>query len=352
MAKTVFNNIKIRGISGVVPKNIINNLTAHAELPDAEKKKTIKLTGISSYRKAGSDVCASDLCQKAAEMLFDNLNISPETVDAILFVTQTPDYRLPSTGCVLQDRLCCSTDTLSFDINLGCSGYIYGLYTACAMIQGGGMKRVLLLCGDTQTKLYYDKDKNVSFILGDAGTATIIDSEKNDNDIKMTLKTDGSRFDKLIVPAGAFRIPSNENTKKLVKHSDGGFRSQENILMNGMEIFNFSVTDVVKTILDFMAEEDVQVDDTDYLFLHQANKFMTDKIAKKLGFPKGKVPYSLGEFGNTSSASIPLTIAQHFSGIQHPGKAHCLLSGFGVGLSWGVVDIILKDVCCPTIGEL
>jgi 3-oxoacyl-[acyl-carrier-protein] synthase-3 len=122
--------------------------------------------------------------------------------------------------------------------------------------------------------------------------------------------------------------------------------------MNGMEIFNFSVTDVVKTIMDFMLEEDVQINDTDFLFLHQANKFMTDKISRKLGFPKEKVPYSLGEFGNTSSASIPLTIAHHFSCMQHHGKAHCLLSGFGVGLSWGVVDIILEDVCCPEIGEL
>ena len=352
MGKSKFNGIKVKGISGVVPPKKIVNLQAHPELAVSEKKKTIKLTGIHEYRKASIDVCASDLCQKAAEILFERLDIPPSTVDAILFVSQTPDHRLPSTACILQDKLSCSTSTIAFDINLGCSGFVYGLYTACSLIQGGGLKRVLLLCGDTQTKLCHDGDKNVNFILGDAGTATIIDQEDGAPEIKMELMTDGSRYDKLIVPAGGFRMPSTEDTRKLIKQADGGVRSLEHITMSGMEIFNFSVTDVVKSIHNFMKEESLDEKNTDYLILHQANKFMTDKIARKLKFPLDKVPYSLGLFGNTSCASIPLTIAYHFSQMEKTGKKKCLLSGFGVGLSWGVIDIIFDNILCPAIGEL
>ena len=352
MAKAVFKDIRVKGISGVVPKSRVNNLKAHPNLTDSEKKKTIKLTGIHEYRKAGMDICASDLCQKAAEILFKKLEISPSTVDAILFVSQTPDLRLPSTACILQYKLSCPMSTLAFDINLGCSGFIYGLYTACSLIQGGGLKRVLLLCGDTQTKLCHDEDKNVNFILGDAGTATVIDADNGAPDIKMTLMTDGSRYDKLMVPAGGFRAPSTDHTRKIKKQPDGGVRSLEHLCMDGMEIFNFSVTDVVKTIRDFMTEEGITVNETDYLILHQANKFMTDKIARKLKFPLTKIPYSLEVFGNTSCASIPLTIAYHFSQMQITEKKHCILSGFGVGLSWGVVDIIFDNIFCPPIGEL
>ena len=352
MAKAVFEEIKISGISAAVPNDIVDNMIDHPKISKEEKKKTIKLTGVSEYRKAGPDICASDLCQKAAEILFAEMDILPDTIDAILFVSQSPDYRLPSTACLLQEKLYCSKGTLAFDINLGCSGFIYGLYTACSFIQGGGLKRVLLLCGDTQTKLGYKEDKNISFILGDAGTATIIEADSGAPAITMTLMTDGSRYDKLIIPAGGFRNPSTSATREIKKRSDGGMRSEEHLCMDGMEIFNFSVTDVVKTIQSFMEEENINVNGTDYLVLHQANKFMTDKIARKLKFPLEKVPYSLELFGNTSCASIPLTIVHHFSQMESSGKKHCLLSGFGVGLSWGVVDIALDNICCPQIGEI
>ncbi|ETR74152.1 MAG: 3-oxoacyl-[acyl-carrier-protein] synthase III [Candidatus Magnetoglobus multicellularis str. Araruama] len=320
VSKSIFTNIKIKGIAGVVPKDKVVNLEAHAHLTEVEKKKAIKLTGVHEYRKASPEVCASDLCQHASEILFEHLNISPSTIDAILFVSQTPDYRLPSTSCLLQHKLSCHSNTLAFDMNLGCSGFIYGLYTACSFLQGAGLNRILLLCGDTQTKLCHSEDKNVSFILGDAGTATIIDIEKNASDIKMELMTDGSRYNKLMVPAGGFRTPSTVHTRMIKKQSDGGIRSQEHISMDGMEIFNFSVTDVVKSIRNFMNDENIDEHKTDYLILHQANKFMTDKIARKLKFSSGKVPYSLNVFGNTSCASIPITIAHHFSQHKISGK--------------------------------
>lgn len=352
MAKTTFSDISIKGIAGVVPKTRVDNMKAHPELTDSDKAKIIKLTGIREYRKAGKEICASDLCRKAAEILFEKLSITSSTIDAILFISQTPDYRLPSTACLLQNILSCPTSTLAFDINLGCSGFVYGLYTACSLIQGGGLKRVLLLCGDTQTKLCYEEDKNVNSILGDAGTAIIVEADSGAQEIKICLMTDGSRYDKLMVPAGGFRMPSTDGTRKIIKQPDGGIRSLDYIFMDGIEIFNFSVTDVVASIKSFMTEENIDVADMDYLILHQANKFMTDKISKKLRFPPEKTLYSLEEFGNTSCASIPLTIAKHFSEKIQNGQKRCMLSGFGVGLSWGVAEVFFDNICCPMILEI
>lgn len=351
MAKSVFSNIRINGIAAAVPRTVVNNIEAHSFVSIEEKQKTIKLTGMLEYRKATPAICASDLCQKAAENLFQHTNIKPSNIDSIIFVTQTPDYRMPSTACVLQSKLGCQQSTLAFDINLGCSGFIYGLFTAASFIAGGGLNHVLLLCGDTQTKLSYEKDKNVCFIMGDAGTATLISRDNDALPINMVLMTDGDRFDKLIVPAGGFRHPSSQETREIKIQSDGGYRSQEHIFMEGMEIFNFSSVEVVNTIKNFLDEHQITVDNIDYLVLHQANKFMTDKIARKLKFPTEKVLYSLDTFGNTSCASIPLTIAHHFS-TKAMDRKRCILSGFGVGLSWGVADVMFNGLCCPPISEV
>lgn len=352
MEKILFNCIKISGIAASVPKSIVDNINAHPKLSIEEKEKAIKLTGVREYRKASPDTCTSDLCQKAAEVLFKEMDILPESIDCILFVSQTPDYRLPSTACLLQDKLSCSKNIAAFDINLGCSGYIYGLYTAYSFINGGGMKRVLLLCGDTQTKLCHPEDKNVSMILGDAGTATLVEKDEQASPVIMKFMTDGSRYDKLIIPAGGCRRPSTSDTREIKRQMDGGVRSDEQLYMDGMEIFNFSVTDVIKTIQTYMEINGLSSEEFDYLILHQANKFMTDKIARKLKFPLEKVPYSLDVYGNTAGASIPLTIVHNFSKHRSLIKKHCLLSGFGVGLSWGLVDIVLDNVICPPLQEI
>ncbi len=352
MSQSSFHNISVKCISAAVPIKTVDNFAEHTWVSEEEKTKTIKLTGIKQYRKADSFICTSDLCQKAAEILLERLHIEPESVDAVLFVSQTPDYRLPSTACVLQDKLRISQKAIAFDINLGCSGFVYGLYTACCFIQGGGLKRVLLLCGDTQTKFSCPGDKSVAFILGDAGTATLIEYQKGVPDINFLLMSDGSRFDRLIVPGGGYRNPSSAETLEMSRQPDGGMRSLEHVYMDGMEIFNFSVTDVVKTIQVFMDSINIDPSQIDFLVLHQANKFMTDKIARKLRFPSEKVLYSLQIYGNTSCASIPLTIVHNFQKIKEDRVRRCILAGFGVGLSWGVVDIAFDSVLCPPVAEL
>lgn len=351
MPKSIFKNIKIRGIAATVPKNKVRNLSDHEFSSAEDRKKIVALTGVTEYRKAAPETCSSDLCKESAKALFEALKVDPKTIGGIVFATMTPDYRVPSTACILQDRLGCSNSAVAYDINMGCSGYVVGLYNACSLIQGAGLKRVLLLAGDTQTKLCYEKDKNVVFLLGDGGSATLLEAAEGVDDIKIELMNDGSRFKTLYVPAGSFRNPSTEKTRQVTERPDGGLRSDDNLYMDGMEIFKFSSTDVVKTIHAFMESERLSAEGVDYLVLHQANKFMNDKIARKLQFTPEKVPYSIQVYGNTGSASIPLTIVHNYSDMKKQEKVRCLLSGFGVGLSWGVVDITLDQLYCPPVIE-
>jgi 3-oxoacyl-[acyl-carrier-protein] synthase III len=351
MARSVFKGVKIKGVAGAVPQMRVNNLTDHLFCSEEDRKKIVELTGVSGYRKASMDLCASDLCVAAARQLWQGLHQDFSSIDGIVLATMTPDYRVPSTACVLQDRLKCATSVVAYDINMGCSGYVVGLYNACALIQGAGLKRVLLLAGDTQTKLCHPQDKNVTFILGDGGTATLLEADEEADEITIELMTDGSRFQNLYVPAGGFRKPSDDTSRQVRARPDGGLRSDDHLYMNGMEIFKFSSTDVVKSLASFMEKGNLSPDQISYLFLHQANKFMNDKIASKLKFPKDKVPYSIGSYGNTGSASIPLTIAHHLSQHGSSGRKRSLLCGFGVGLSWGVIDVVLDDIYTPPIIE-
>src|SRR5262245_31106710 len=227
MAKSVFEGVRIAGVAGAVPRGKVDNLADHAFVPAEDRKKIVDLTKVASYRKASPEVCTSDLCVAAATTLLPALQLRPDEIDAIVFATMTPDYRVPSTACVLQDRLGCGTGTIAYDVNMGCSGYVVGLYNACAILKGGGLRRVLLLAGDTQTKLCYDDDKNVVFILGDGGTATVLEADAAAGDVTIELLTDGSRFRNLYVPAAGFRTPSTDDTRRVVRQPDGGTRSDE-----------------------------------------------------------------------------------------------------------------------------
>jgi 3-oxoacyl-[acyl-carrier-protein] synthase-3 len=352
MPKSVFRGVRISGIAGAVPAAIVDPVRDHTFIPEDDRKKITQLTGVRQYRRAPADVCASDLCQASAERLLAALGREPGDIDAIVFATMTPDYRVPSTACLLQDRLKCRTSVAAYDINMGCSGFVVGLYNACALVTGAGLKRVLLLAGDTQTKLCHPEDKNVVFILADGGTATLVESDAPTSAITIDLLTDGSRFNSLYVPAGGFRQPGTGETREVRQRPDGGWRSDENLFMNGMEIFKFSSTDVVKTLTGFMQAEALTADSVDRLFLHQANHFMNDKIARKLGFAGEKVPYTIGFYGNTGSASIPLTIAHHFSTAPAAGAVRALMCGFGVGLSWGVAGTTFENLCTPPVVEV
>ena len=351
MPRANIDCIRIAGVAGAVPEARVNNLVDQTFCSEEDRKKIVSLTGVPEYRKAPPDLCASDLCLAAANRLLGALNVQASEIDAILFVSMTPDFRVPSTACILQDRLGCSKTVLAYDINMGCSGYLVGLFNAAALIGGAGLDRVLLLAGDTQTKLCHEEDKNVAFILGDAGSATLVERGRTGETLTIESMTDGSRYANLYVPAGGCRVPSDSSTRRVEAQKDGGKRSKEHLYMNGMEIFKFSSTDVVKSLERFLDETQSEVGDYDFFFMHQANKFMNDKMARRLKFPEEKVPYSIGLYGNTGSASIPLTIAHRFSGNSHDSRRRSLLCGFGVGLSWGIADIDLTTTVTPTVAE-
>jgi 3-oxoacyl-[acyl-carrier-protein] synthase III len=352
MSKSVFRGVRISGVAGAVPASKVDNLRDHDFVPEDDRRKIMDLTKVAGYRKAPAHVCASDLCQAAAETLLAGMGRGPADIDAIVFASMTPDYRVPSTACLLQDRLKCSSSVVAYDVNMGCSGFVVGLYNACALLTGAGLRRVLLLAGDTQTKLCHDEDKNVVFILGDGGTATLVESDPAADDVVIELLTDGSRFKNLYVPAGGFRQPSTDASREVRQQADGGMRSDDNLFMNGMEIFKFSVTDVVKTLSGFIEAQGLSADNVDSLFLHQANYFMNDKIAKKLKFASEKVPYTIPFYGNTGSASIPLTMAHHFSTNSSTGPHRSVMCGFGVGLSWGVATAMLDGLYAPNVVEV
>ena len=329
-----FEKIKVAGISCCVPQEIAFN----KDVPGYNQErieKIISSTGVSQKRVVPSGCCSSDLCFAAAADLLEKTNIKKEDIGALIFVSQTPDYRLPATACILQERLGLPTDTIAFDVNLGCSGYVYGLYLLGSILKCSPKKHGLLLVGDTSTDYCSDKDASTIFLFGDAGSATLLEADESAGSMHISLGTDGRGYENLIVPAGAFRQPCNEYTKKMVKDEAGNVRSAEHLYMDGMEIFNFAISTIVPHVAEVIAAHP----DYSAVVFHQANRYMLEFMRKSLKIEKEKFLYSLSEYGNTSSASLPVTLCHNKLSVQDLSKV--ILTGFGVGYSWGtaVVDI-------------
>ena len=332
MATIKFSNVGISAISACVPKNIVDNKTLINILPEEDVLKTIENIGVKEKRFVDKDACSSDLCFKAAEQLLTENNIDRDSIDALIFLSQTPDYKIPATAPILQHRLGLPKTTLCFDMNLACSGYVYALSTAFAYASLQGINRVLLLVGETFSKITSPLDKVNAPLYGDAGTATLV--EKGDfADAHFILCSDGSGKDAVIIPAGECRKPTTEENLKEVEMEDGNIRSEHQIFMDGMDVFNFALSVVPKSIKEMMNTVQITMNEVDYIVFHQANKFMTDFFAKRLKYPLDKVPYCIDRYGNTSSSSIPLTIVSEIKTDDLKGKK-LILCGFGAGLSW------------------
>ena len=347
MAILRFKNIGIKAISACVPKTIESNKDLGYLIPEEEIDKTINNIGIEEKRIADADCCTSDLCYKAAQQLMQDNAIAPETIGALIFVSQTSDFHQPATAPILQDRLGLSKDTLSFDINLACSGYVYGLSTAYAYANMG--LRVLLLVGETMSKIVSRQDKVNTPLFGDAGTATLVEPGEF-GDAVFSLHSDGSGAMVMNVPYGGFRNQSCLEGLKEVLDKDGSIRTGEQFRMDGMDVFNFGMREEPKDIKRVLAECGMTIEQVDLLIYHQANKFMTDFFSKKLKIDTSKTPYSLRRFGNTSSASIPLTIVSEMKN-GYEKRDHTILSGFGAGLSWGSVMLDLSKCAISELTE-
>ncbi len=340
MAKITFHGVGIKALSACVPPEVIYNKDLGYLIPEEEIEKTINNIGIIERRIAAPDVMASDLCYKAAQQLMADNDIAPESIDVLLFMSQTPDYRIPATSCLLQHRLGLPRETMCFDISLGCSGYLFALSTAFAYASMEGINRVLLLDGETFSKIVNRRDKVDWPLYGDAGTATLI--EKGDyGDSTFMLYTDGSGEDTLKIHAG-MRNPITPESCVEREQEDGNIRSDLEVYMDGMDVFNFAISKVPKSIKQLLKETEKSVDDVDFLIFHQANRFMMDFFVKKLKMDPDRVPYCIHKYGNTSSASVPLTISSELCG-KLDGDHTMLMSGFGAGLSWGSALMSMHD---------
>ncbi|MBQ3364706.1 MAG: ketoacyl-ACP synthase III [Muribaculaceae bacterium] len=340
MAKITFHGVGIKALSACVPSEIVYNKDLGYLIPEEEIEKTISNIGIEQRRIAAPDVTASDLCFKAARRLMEDNQIAPESIDVLLFMSQTADYRIPATSCLLQQRLGLPRETLCFDISLGCSGYLFALSTAFAYASMQGINRVLLLDGETFSKIVNRRDKVDWPLYGDAGTATLI--EKGDyGDSTFMLYTDGSGENTLKIHAG-MRNPITPDSCVEREQEEGNIRNDLEVFMDGMDVFNFAISKVPKSIKLLLKETDKTIDDVDYLVFHQANRFMMDFFVKKLKISPDRVPYCISKYGNTSSASVPLTVSSELSG-QLDGSHTVVMSAFGAGLSWGATIMQMRD---------
>jgi 3-oxoacyl-[acyl-carrier-protein] synthase-3 len=342
-----FNKVEIKGISAVVPKRIVNNYEFTNLFDAKEIENTIKTTGVVSRRFVEKGVCSSDLCYQAAENLISEMNIDKNSIDVLIFLSQTPDYHQPATAPSLQHRLGLKKECASFDVNLACSGYVYGLSLAFLYANQDTVNNVLLLVGETLSKITSLEDKTTSLLFGDGGSATIIGKSEDNLKSYFSLNSDGSGKDVLMIKGGGYRNPSNKDTLKKREFNDGSMRSDEQMYMDGIEVFNFTMREVPRDIKQLLKYSNFEIDNIDYILFHQANKFMTDFFAKKLKYPLTQVPYSISEYGNTSAVSIPLTIVSKLNGLLE--NKTIIMSGYGAGLSWATSIHQLSNIY---IGEV
>ncbi|MEG2623284.1 MAG: ketoacyl-ACP synthase III [Clostridia bacterium] len=334
MSYSKLNGVRITGMCAAFPKNEEDNRVVAQELGVDDIDKFIDIVGVKRRYVAINRQTSSDLCYESARSILAGMAVDPSTIDALLFVSQTPDYIQPSTACVLHGRLGLQKSALAFDINLGCSGFVYGLSVAASFICGMGLKRVLLLVGDILRK-NKTVDPKDTLLFGDVGTATLI--EAGDGIIESALFTDGTGYKNLIIPGGG--------TRRTYQEGDS-FLEITKPEMDGESVMAFTITEVPKAFKVFFANNGKQVSDYDYCILHQANKQMIQYIAKKVKIPAEKLPISMDRYGNTNGSSIPVTLADLCEHGVEKEKLSIIASGFGIGLSWGIVsfDIEVKNV--------
>lgn len=351
MAFFSIENIAIKGIAAAVPVQEESN-REYDLITEQERKLLIKTIGVESrhvVKKSG--LTTADLGLAAAEKLLKETGTSQEDIQILVFVSQTPDYFLPASSILLQNKLGLSKTCMAFDINLGCSGYVYGLSAISSIMSVSKIKKGLLITGDISSLGAPREDKSVFPLFGDAATATLLEYEEGHEKMSFSLQSDGSGYEAIIVREGGMRKPLTRESFDIIEKEKGISRAPRNLELNGMAVFNFSVTEVPKNIEDFFQKTGTSPESYDYFIMHQANLLMNETIRKKLKFPAEKVPYTLAKYGNTSSASIPLTIVSELKD-KASSTLSLLLCGFGVGLSWGTVSLKTSNLVCPEIIEM
>ncbi len=353
MAILRYKNVGITAMAACVPHTVIDNYKYTQYFSEEEVRKVVDKVGIYERRFADQNTCSSDLCFAAAEKLFVDNQIDRSEIDLLVFVSQTPDYRMPATSIILQERLKLNNSVIAFDINLGCSGFLYGLSTVYSFMQQKGLRKALLLDGETRSKVYSPKDRRSAFLFGDAGVAALIERNEKFGNSYFSLNSDGSRADLIMIKGGGYRHPSSLDTlKERVVDEFGNIRSDEQGYMKGADVFNFVIVEIPRDIKRLFQFAEIEKEQVDYYVFHQANDFINSYIAKKLKLDTERIPSTIHKYGNTSSVSVPLTIVSELKSQLKETDKTLMLSAFGVGLTWGTAIVPFSDCHISDVVEL
>lgn len=350
MASARVSGVRIAGIANAVPEEVAVNTDSIEIFGEQIVRRINETTGIEQRYVASPEICTSDLCQVAIDQLLTDLSWEHDDIDLLVFVSQTPDYVLPATACVLHGKLGLSPHCVAFDVNLGCSGYVYGLWIASQLMQSGNFKRGLLAVGDTISKMVAPEDRASALLIGDAGSVTALERDEQAADMIFNLGTDGTGAENLIVPAGGFRNPTTDETQQRSEREKKNIRSDNDVFMDGTKVFTFTLREVPKTIRSVLDDIGWEIDDVDTFVMHQANRFILNHLAKRMDIPEDKFVICMKDFGNTSGASIPIAITETLKENLSDQSQKLVLSGFGVGWSWASValtcgPIVMSDLC-------
>lgn len=351
MSKLVINNVAIRGMSACVPASVEDNRLLPIFSSSQEAEKVIASTGIMRHHMVEDGVTASDLSVKAVEGLLCDLNWVPDDVDCLFYVCTSRDFIAPQTACILQDRLGLRNDCFVMDLPLGCSGWIYGMSVIGSMMSHGTFRRGLLIAAETNTRNRSKRDRTVRPLFGDAATVTALEYDSSSPEMRFMFGVDGSGYQAVWTKYGGMRFPVDEDSVKDIEVEPGIVRKGTDMIVNGMDVFAFAIKQPPKALKEMIATFDIDISEIDYLLLHQANKFIDEKIRKALKLPPEKVPYCLEEYGNVTSASIPLTMVTRCGESLMGRDCHFLACGFGVGLSWATMEFSTRRVAVSSIIE-
>ena len=354
MARWTIKNVRFAGVSACMPKHVVKttDLPLFSEEEAAVFDNTV---GIKERRLGPDTLCASDMCQAAAEKLLEELGWDKSSIDMLVFESVTADFHpTPPTSCVLQDRLGLSTDCFCIDLPMGCCGTMYAINVAGNMLSAGNIKRALLLVGDTALRMGSMQDKSRIPLFGDCGTAMALEYDTTAEDIVIDFHTLGSGYKALMTPHGGFRHPITPDSFLQEDFGNGVVRAPKDTLIDGMAVLTFAISRPPKSIQQLIDDYNIDVNtDIDYFLIHQANKLIVDRVVKKLHLPVEKVPYDLEEFGNLGGASIPsLMVTRIAEALRSNATTKMLCSSFGLGLSWGTMLLTVNNVVVPNLIEI
>ncbi len=327
----------IAAIEYYLPDRALSTVELSAQFPEWSVAKIDEKTGIHERHVAAAEECASDLAVAAARRLFDSDVCAPSGIDYILLCTQSPDYFLPTTACLVQERLGIPTTSGALDFNLGCSGFIYGLGLAEGLVATGQARKVLLLTAETYSKFLHPRDRSVRTIFGDAAAATLLSAVDAPRPLlgPFIYGTDGKGAVNLIVPSGGMRRPRTSETALEAEDESGNVRSADHLFMDGAEIFNFTLTAVPKSVNALLDKAGLSLDAVDLFVFHQANRYMLEHLRKRMKIPVEKFQVSMAHCGNTVSSTIPIALKHALAEGRLREGSVVMLVGFGVGYSWG-----------------